>query len=152
MLRRFDAFPEAPELEAVYIATPNHLHAPLTLVVARAGKAVMCEKPMATSLAKARAMVEACREANVRHATAFDQGFHALHQRLARLVRQGFLGTVTAARVHYACWTPRDWAPEPGCTTTGALAPLGPEEAPSSTSRRTASTCCSSCSASPSLK
>ena len=99
-----------PGVDAVYIATPNHLHRPITEAAARAGKAVLCEKPMATTAADAAAMVAACEGAGVRYATAFDQRFHAAHRQLARLVRGGKLGTVTQARVHYACWVGPDWA------------------------------------------
>ena len=104
-------FLATPGLEAVYVATPNHLHRPIVEAAARAGKHVLCEKPMATSLADAEAMVAVCRENGVRYATAFDQRFQARHRRLRELVSDGRLGTVTAVRVHYACWTPADWSP-----------------------------------------
>lgn len=106
-----DAFLQTPGLDAVYVATPNHLHRALTEAAARAGKAVLCEKPMATTLADAEAMVAACRKAQVAYGTAFDQRFQARHSRLRELVASGALGTVTAARIHYACWTPPDWVP-----------------------------------------
>ena len=104
-------FLATPGLEAVYVATPNHLHRPIVEAAARAGKHVLCEKPMATSLADAEAMVAVCRAAGVRYATAFDQRFHGRHRRLRELVRDGRLGLLTAVRVHYACWTPADWSP-----------------------------------------
>ena len=105
------AFLRTPGLDAVYVATPNHLHRPLTEAAARAGKHVLCEKPMATTLADAEAMVAACARAGVRYATAFDQRFHAAHRRLRQLIAAGRLGTITAVRVHYACWTPPEWRP-----------------------------------------
>ncbi len=106
-----DKFLHLPGLDAVYIATPNHLHRPLTEAAARAGKHVLCEKPMATTTADAEAMVRACREAGVQYGTAFDQRFQARHRALQELAASGALGTITAARVHYACWTPGDWVP-----------------------------------------
>ena len=108
------AFLATPGLEAVYVATPNHLHRPLVEAAARAGKHVLCEKPMATTLADAEAMVTACRAAGVQYATAFDQRFHAYHRRLRGIVQAGRLGEITAVRVHYACWTPADWSPVAG--------------------------------------
>ena len=108
------AFLATPGLEAVYVATPNHLHRPIVEAAARAGKHVLCEKPMATTLADAEAMVAACQAAGVQYATAFDQRFHAYHRRLRELVQSGRLGEITAARVHYACWTPADWSPVAG--------------------------------------
>ena len=107
-------FLAAPGLEAVYVATPNHLHRPLVEAAARAGKHVLCEKPMATTVADAEAMVAACERAGVRYATAFDQRFHALHRLLRELVETDRLGEITAVRVHYACWTPGDWSPVAG--------------------------------------
>ncbi len=141
-------FLETPGLEAVYVATPNHLHRTIVEAAARAGKHVLCEKPMATSLADAEAMVAACRENGVRYATAFDQRFQARHRRLRELVREGRLGTVTAVRVHYACWTPPTGRHprRRARTTTGGLIPPVPGAERSSTSRRTDWTspkCCS---------
>jgi predicted dehydrogenase len=106
-----DEFLAAPGLDAVYVATPNHRHRPLTEAAARAGKHVLCEKPMATTVEDAEAMTAACDRAGVRYGTAFDQRFQARHRRLKDLVMRGDLGTVTAARIHYACWTPGDWVP-----------------------------------------
>ena len=108
------AFLAMPGLEAVYVATPNHLHRPLVEAAARAGKHVLCEKPMAPTFPAAEAMGAACAAGGVRDATAFDQRFHAYHRRLRELVQSGVLGEITAVRVHYACWTPADWSPVPG--------------------------------------
>lgn len=102
-------FLATPGLGAVYVAAPNHVHRPLVEAAAAAGLAVLCEKPMATSLADAEAMVAACAAAGVRYATAFDQRFHAAHRALAALVAEGGLGTITAIRIAYACWLPPDW-------------------------------------------
>ncbi|WP_225412094.1 Gfo/Idh/MocA family protein [Stigmatella hybrida] len=131
---RYTSLPEAlanPEVEAVYIATPNHLHAAMTEACAAAGKHVLCEKPMALTPEDGTRMVEACRRAGVHYATAFDQRHHALHRRLRTLVQEGMLGTVTQARIHYACWLPRDWAPnnwrvDPRKAGGGAMIDLAP--------------------------
>ena len=99
-------------IDAVYVATPNHLHRELTEKAARAGKHVLCEKPMATNLADARAMVEVCADNNVVYATAFDQRFHAAHGQLREIIAAGELGEITLARIYYACWTPPTWKPD----------------------------------------
>jgi len=132
-----DKFLQTPGLDAVYIATPNHLHRPLTEAAVRAGKHVLCEKPMATTAGDAEAMVYACRDAGVQYGTAFDQRFQARHRVLKELASSGALGTITAARVHYACWTPGDWVPptqaahdnwrvDPARAGGGALIDLAP--------------------------
>ena len=46
------------------------------------------------------------------YATAFDQRFHPAHQALRQLIADGALGTVTAVRIRYACWTGPDWSPD----------------------------------------
>ena len=55
-----------PDIDVIYIVTPNHLHKPLTLIGAQAGKHVWCEKPMAMDAAEGEAMVAACRDNRVR--------------------------------------------------------------------------------------
>jgi len=106
-----DALLALPDLDVVYVATPNHLHTPLVEAAARAGKYVLCEKPMATTLPDAERMVAACQQAGVQYGTAFDQRFQAYHRRLRALVAAGELGMITSVRIHYACWTPGHWRP-----------------------------------------
>ena len=98
-----------PEVEAVYVATPNHLHRLAVEAAARAGKAVLCEKPMASTLTDAEAMASVCREAGVLYGTAFDQRHHPAHRALRAALRAGVVGTVTAVRIVYACWLGPDW-------------------------------------------
>jgi len=116
-----------PEVDAVYVAAPNHRHLEIVEAAARAGKDVLCEKPMAPSLADARRMLAACKD--VRYATAFDQRFHPAHVALRE--RIGELGTVIAARIVYACWVGPDWAADnwradPARAGGGALIDLAP--------------------------
>ena len=120
-----------PEVQAVYVATPNHLHRPIVEACARAGKAVLCEKPMATSHADALAMVEAAEVAGVTYGTAFDQRWHPAHRAIRVWVAAGELGTITQARIHYACWLPGEWAGDnwrvdPARSGGGAMIDLAP--------------------------
>ncbi|WP_223641024.1 Gfo/Idh/MocA family protein [Corallococcus sp. EGB] len=119
------------DVQAVYIATPNHLHVAMTEACAAAGKHVLCEKPMAITARDGLRMVSACQRAGVHYATAFDQRHHAAHRRLRTLVKEGALGTITQARIHYACWLPEDWAPDnwridPEQAGGGAMIDLAP--------------------------
>ena len=102
---------DAPGVDAVYVATPNHLHAPQAVAAAAAGKHVLCEKPTATNAADAARMAAAAAAAGVLFATAYDQRFHAAHLTLRDLIAAGELGTITLVRIRYACWTGRDWTP-----------------------------------------
>ena len=106
----FEALAADPDVEAVYVATPNHLHRPATEIFAAAGKAVLCEKPMAVTLADAHAMTEACRRAGVLYGTAFDQRHHPAHKAMREALQAGLLGRVTAVRIHYACWLGAEWS------------------------------------------
>jgi predicted dehydrogenase len=120
-----------PEVDAVYVATPNDSHAEISVAAAAAGKHVLCEKPMAATLAQAETMAAAFEGAGVAYGTAFDQRFHPAHRTLRDLVTSGRLGTVTAARIVYACWLGPDWAPDnwradPDRAGGGALLDLAP--------------------------
>ncbi len=101
-------FAEA-RFDALYIATPNHAHADLCIAAAEAGRDVYCEKPIASTPSDARAMLAACERAGVVYATAFDQRFHEAHQSLRDAVRNGALGRIAQARIHYACKVDADW-------------------------------------------
>jgi predicted dehydrogenase len=114
-LRRSTALAEflaTPGLQAVYVATPNASHARLVQQLAAAGLPVLCEKPLARTAAEAADMVQAAEAAGTLLATAFDQRFHPAHVRLRELVQAGELGRISCVRIHYACWTPADWAPD----------------------------------------
>lgn len=85
-------------LEAVCIASPNALHAPQTLLAARAGKHVLTEKPMATTLDDAMAMVRTCREYGVKLGVGFHLRHHPAHIEARRLLTQGLIGQVALAQ------------------------------------------------------
>ena len=105
-------FVQTPGLQAVYVATPNAHHARIVQEMAAAGLPVLCEKPLARTAKEAAGMVAAAAAAGTLLATAFDQRFHPAHVRLRDLIQAGALGRVTCVRIHYACWTPADWAPD----------------------------------------
>jgi predicted dehydrogenase len=96
-------------VEAVYVATPNHLHRAGVEAAARAGRAVLCEKPMATTLPDAEAMVAAVERAGILYGTAFDQRHHPAHRAIRAALVEGAVGTITAIRIVYACWLGPDW-------------------------------------------
>ncbi|HSU68984.1 MAG TPA: Gfo/Idh/MocA family oxidoreductase, partial [Tepidisphaeraceae bacterium] len=80
------------DVNAVLIATPNFLHAPIALAAIAAGKHVMCEKPIAMNLPEAMEMLRAAEKANVRHMTAFTYRFVPAMQYMAHLVVRGDVG------------------------------------------------------------
>ena len=90
------------DLDAVLIATPDKLHVSQCVAAARAGKHVLTEKPMATSLADAEAMVESCHQAGVTLAVAYHLRWHAGHRQLAAAVHSGRLGVLRHMRVQWS--------------------------------------------------
>jgi predicted dehydrogenase len=109
-------------VEAVYVATPNHLHRAGVEAAARAGKAVLCEKPMAATLDDAEAMVRAVEAAGVLYGTAFDQRHHPVHRAIRAAIAEGAVGTVTAIRIVYACWLGPEWGAGDNWRIDGAKA------------------------------
>jgi predicted dehydrogenase len=81
-----------PRVEAVFIATPNQLHTDLTMRAAAAGKHVLCEKPMATSVDGCLDMIRACQANNVRLMIAYRKYFEPGSLELKKLVQSGKLG------------------------------------------------------------
>jgi xylose dehydrogenase (NAD/NADP) len=81
-----------PTIEAVYIALPNSLHHPWTLRAARAGKHVLCEKPLACSAREGEEMLAACQAAGVQLMEAAMYRFHPRVRRLKELIVGGELG------------------------------------------------------------
>jgi len=95
-----------PAVDAVYISSTNERHLAQALAAARAGKHVLCEKPLALTIADARRMVDACREAGVVMGTNHHLRNAASIRTLQRLVVDGAIGTPLAARVFHAVYLP----------------------------------------------
>jgi predicted dehydrogenase len=80
------------QVDAVYIALPNSLHAEYTIRAARAGVHVLCEKPMAVTAQEGRRMIAACRRHRVRLMIAYRLHFEEINLRVVDLVRRGRIG------------------------------------------------------------
>lgn len=97
--RAYDTFEELvndQDVDAVFVATPNALHAAVVLAAARAGKHILCEKPLALTVADGRAMVAACREAGVRLRVGLHLRFERSLHRVAEILGSGAIGTPRA--------------------------------------------------------
>src|SRR5450631_3258104 len=90
----FDEIAHNPAVDAVYVALPNSMHAEYTMRAARAGKHVLCEKPMATNVAECQAMIDACKKANVKLMIAYRCHYEPTNLRAVKLLRDGVLGQV----------------------------------------------------------
>ena len=93
------------DVHAVVIATPNYLHAPITHAAVRAGKHVLCEKPIAMNFPEAVEMARAADAAGVRHMTAFTYRFVPAMRYMAHLVHRGDIGKP----YHFRAQRFQDW-------------------------------------------
>jgi 1,5-anhydro-D-fructose reductase (1,5-anhydro-D-mannitol-forming) len=101
-----DAMLDRPDVDAVYISTTNELHAQHAIAAAAAGKHVLCEKPLATSIQDACAIVSACAQAGVVLATNHHLPAAGTHRKARELIRQGAIGKPLAVRVFHAVMLP----------------------------------------------
>ncbi len=90
----YDKIKENPAVDAVYIGLPNSMHAEYTIRAAKAGKHVLCEKPMATSVADAKAMIAACAAAKRKLMIAYRCQLLSVNLAAQKMIRSGELGTI----------------------------------------------------------
>jgi predicted dehydrogenase len=119
------------DVDAVDICAPNSMHAALAIAAASAGKHVLVEKPVATSVADADAMIAAARSAGVVLMAAHNLRFAAPYAAAARAVADGMVGEVVGARVAMGHGGPEGWTRDagwfrdPSLAGGGALLDLG---------------------------
>jgi predicted dehydrogenase len=89
-----------PEVDAVYIATPVHLHAEQTIAAANAGKHVLCEKPMAMNVRECDAMIAACANNNVQLGVAYYRHFYPAIEFIKSVLASGEIGTPILAQIN----------------------------------------------------
>jgi predicted dehydrogenase len=90
----FDEIAKNPAIDAVYVALPNSMHAEYTIRAAKAGKHVLCEKPMCLNVSEGKAMIAACKAANVKLMIAYRCQYEPIHLKAVKLIRDGALGKV----------------------------------------------------------
>ena len=92
-------------VDAIFLASPNHLHAQYTQMAAKAGKHVLVEKPMSLTVDEGLNMVKACKACGVKLGVGFQLRVHPGHMEARRLIREGALGTVALAQAQIASGT-----------------------------------------------
>lgn len=105
----YDELLADPEIDAVYIATPHHLHYENTIAVARAGKAILCEKPFTLNALEAERALAAVREAGVFFMEAFMYRCHPQTQRIKALLQEGAIGKVLQVNAEFGFQAGKDW-------------------------------------------
>lgn len=95
-----------PNIHAVYISTTNDLHHTQVMAAAKAGKHILCEKPLALNMQHAQEMVDACKDAGVVLATNHHLRNAATHRAIRSLIADGYIGKPLFARVFHAVSLP----------------------------------------------
>ena len=123
-----------PEIEAVSVCVANHAHAEISIAALKAGKHVLCEKPMAITLEECEAMVAAAKESGKYLMIGQNQRLAKAHMKARELIRQGAIGKVLTFRTIFGHGGPETWSVDPGKNTwffdktkaaMGAMADLG---------------------------
>ena len=94
----YEALLADPEVDAVYIPLPNHLHADWSIAAARAGKHVLCEKPLALTADDAQRMIEVAHAEGTTLMEAFMYRLHPSWQAVAELVASGEIGSLVSVQ------------------------------------------------------
>ncbi len=124
--RAYDSFEkmlEDPEVDVVYVATPNSLHARQTIQAAQAGKHVLCEKPMALTVRDSELMIQACNKNKVKLGVCYQNRYHPAHMEARRYIQSGMVGDINVAKVQYcrSFFSMKGWRSDPSMAGAGAL-------------------------------
>lgn len=123
-----------PAIDAVSVCVANHAHAPITIAALKAGKHVLCEKPMATTLEECEEMVRTAHEAGKFLMIGHNQRLAKAHAVAKELINQGMIGRIITFRTTFGHGGPETWSVDPGKNTwffdknkaaMGAMADLG---------------------------
>ena len=90
----YDRLAQNPDVQVIYIVLPNSMHAEFVLRGAKAGKHILCEKPMATSARDCERMIAACNSANVKLMIAYRQQYEPMNRALIKMIKSGKLGSL----------------------------------------------------------
>ncbi|MEO0160957.1 MAG: Gfo/Idh/MocA family oxidoreductase [candidate division WOR-3 bacterium] len=130
--RRYSDFQEMiedPEINAVVVATPNYLHAPMTIAALKYGKDVLCENPMAINLKEAREVLTVSKQTKKKVALALTGRFRPDVQTLKKFIKEGELGDVYYLKAGWLLgmkeWILSDWRMDLLKSGGGAFLSLG---------------------------
>ncbi|MCC9139028.1 Gfo/Idh/MocA family protein, partial [Pontibacter silvestris] len=124
----FDQIKDNPDIDIIYIVLPNGMHAEYTIRAAQAGKHVISEKPMATSVEDAQRMIEACKQNNVSLSIGYRLHFEPHNQRVMELGQQqvyGKINKIEAADSFVFGGSPDKWRLDKQLAGGGPLMDLG---------------------------
>lgn len=128
--KSFDRIAADPEIDCVYIVLPVGLHAEYTIRALKAGKHVLCEKPMASTSAECQAMIAAAKEANRQLGVAYRVHFEPSNREALRRIEAGELGTMRFVSAEHGFnanpqWPPHKWRLEKALAGGGSMYDIG---------------------------
>jgi predicted dehydrogenase len=94
------------DIEAVYVASPVYAHHAQVLAALRAGKHVLCEKPLALNRKEAEEMAELAEKVGLRLGVGYMMRYNVYHRKIKELITEGTLGQLVAGRAQLTCWYP----------------------------------------------
>ena len=97
------------EIDAVIISVPHSLHHPITMAALKAGKHVLCEKPLAVTMEQGNEMIAAAKEKNLKLGTFFQMRFDDAAQKAKEIVEDGTLGQLLHAQVNVMWYRDQDY-------------------------------------------
>src|SRR5215469_5369889 len=124
--QNYDEIGRNPDIDAVYIALPNSMHAEYTIRAAKAGKHVLCEKPMATNVEDSRAMIKTCESAGKKLMIAYRCQYEPANLRAVQLIREGKLGSIQSIESSFGFpIAPNEWRLDKKLAGGGPLMDVG---------------------------
>lgn len=122
----YDEIAKNPAIDAVYIALPNSMHADYSIRAAKAGKHVLCEKPMATSLEQCRAMIQACESAGRKLMIGYRCQYEPANLRAVQLIQEGTLDSIQSIESAFGfSIAPNEWRLDKQLSGGGPLVDVG---------------------------
>ncbi len=125
--QNFDEIIKNKDIDIVYVVTPNSLHKEFVVRAAKAGKHVMCEKPMATSVADCEIMIKACQDAGVQLGVGYRLHFEPFTQEVMRLGQKKVFGDVRFMQTNFGftIGDPTQWRLKKAMAGGGPLMDVG---------------------------
>ena len=125
--QNYDSIRDNPDIDIVYVCLPVFMHAEYTIRAAQAGKHVMCEKPMALSVAECERMIAACRQAGKKLMLGYRSRFEPHNMEAIRLARSGTIGKLRYFRSEhgFVARDPNAWRMKRAQSGGGSLMDIG---------------------------
>jgi predicted dehydrogenase len=121
----FDSIKDNAAIDIVYVALPNALHAEYVIKAAKAGKHVICEKPMATSVEDCEKMIAACKQAGKMLSIGYRLHFEPHNQEMMRLGQKKIFGNITHIEAGHGMSSAEGWRLNKALAGGGPLMDVG---------------------------